>query len=224
MKRNLAVATAVCVFSLRGLCGAQDLDSVHRQWQQTITSVRNGDLSVRISLDQFTASAAAYVRAHGKSWQIEYLVGSADCLFPDKRQIGAEFLQDILANNRSLSDAVQSELKRQLAECSNPAHASATPAGATALPDLTEVSTHVQSVSSQTVGVSGNMKGGGGRYSWNQESAGATSPIPAAELAARLIPVNEPEIALRQALARLSPTARGATEGGIAVANLNGSE
>jgi hypothetical protein len=224
MRTISAIATAVCVFSLRGLCVAQDLNSVHRLWQQTITAARSGDISVRVTLDQFTASAAAYVRANGRSWQIEYLVGSADCMFPGRRKIGSEFLQDILANNRSLSEPVQTELNRQLAECSNPAHASAAPTGAAALPDLSEASTHVQSVSTQTVGVSGNMKGGGGRYSWNQESAGAISPIPVAELAARLVPISQPEIALQKALARLSPTARGATEEGIAVATLNGSE
>jgi hypothetical protein len=196
------------------------MDTVHRLWKQTITSAQNGDVSVRISLDEFTASAAAYVHGHGKSWQIEYLVGSADCLFTDRRTIGAEFLQDILANSRSLSEGVQSELKRQLAECGNP-HASAAPVGAAALPDLTEASTHYQSVA---VGVSGNMKGGGGSYHWNQESAGGVSPIAVKELAARLVPVNEPQIALQKALARLSPTARGATEEGIAVASLRGSE
>lgn len=225
MKRIVrAVAAAVLAFASGDLSRAQDMDTVHRLWQQTITSARNHDLSVYVSLDQFTASAAAYVRAHGKSWQIEYLVGSADCMFPDRRKIGAEFLQDILANNRSLSDAVQSELKRQLAECTNPAHASASPTAAAALPDLTEVSAHVQSVSTQAVGVSGNMKGGARVITWKQESAGAISPIPAAELDARLVPVGQPEVALQKALTRLSPSARGATEEGVAVAVLDGSE
>jgi hypothetical protein len=219
-----AVAAAVLACASSGLCFAQDLDEVNSLWKQTVAAVQRGDLSVRVTLDRFTASAAAYVRAHGKSWQIEYLVGSADCMFPDKRQVGAEFLQDILANNRTLNDAGQAELKRQLAACKDPAHAAPASGDTAALPELTEVSTHVQSVSTQTVGVSGNMKGGGGRYSWNQESAGAISPIAAAELAARLVPVGQPEIALEKALARLSPTARGAWEEGIAVANLSGSE
>jgi hypothetical protein len=225
MKIIGAVAAAVLACAPSGLCFAQDdLDLLNSQWKQAVTAARNHDLAAYVLLDQFTASAASYVRAHGRSWQIEYLAGSADCMFPGKREIGSEFLQDILTNNRSLSEAVQTELKRQLRDCSKPGNASTAPTGAAALPDLTEVSTHVQSVSTQTVGVSGNMKGGGGRYSWNQESAGAISPIPVAELAARLVPISQPEIALQKALTRLSPSAQGAAEEGIAVATLNGSE
>jgi len=85
-------------------------------------------------------------------------------------------------------------------------------------PDVSEVSTHYQSV-----GISGDMKGGGD-FREAQESAGAVSPIPEAELAARLVPVDQPDKALHDAMARLSPSAHGAADGGFIVVTATGSE
>jgi hypothetical protein len=216
LKMNLALA-AVLPLALSSLCHAQDMETLNTQWKQTVSAARQGnDEAARASLAQFTASAASYVQAHGRSWQIEYLVGSVDCLFSDRRATGAQFLQDILANNRSLNQEGQAELRHQIAECTDRTqHSSA--ANDTSTPtDVTEVSTHYQ------VGITGDMKGGFDDRP-PRESAGAVSPIPASELAARLVPVDQPEKALHDAAARISPTARGATEAGFAVINASGS-
>jgi hypothetical protein len=214
--RNLA-ATAVMAL-LGGLSAAQDLGTLNRQWQDTLAAVQNGDnASSRAALARFTETAEAYVAANGRNWQIEYLVGSLDCMFPDKKGIGREFLNDILESNRSLNSKGIAELQRQLASCSSRAHGrSSMPAMAP--PDLTDVSTHYRAV-----GISGTMKGGG-HFVVNRESSVAVSPIPAAELAARLVTVDRRQTALQSALGRLPPKAQGAEVGGFAVAMVRGTQ
>jgi len=219
MKLTNLAAAAILPLALSSLCHAQDLDTVNVLWKQTVTAVRQQhNDAARASLAQFTAAATRYVQAHGRSWQIEYLVGSIDCMFADKRATGAEFLQDILANNRSLNEAGQAELRRQMAACQEGPQESSNSLETATPPDVTEVSTHYQSV-----GISGDMKGGGDARD-AQESSGAISPIPQAELAARLVPVDEPEKALRDAMARLSPSAHGAAGEGFVVVTATGSE
>ncbi len=214
--RNLA---AIAVMTLvGGLCAAQDFGNLNRQWRDTLAAVQRGDnAGARAALARFTATAEAYVAANGRNWQIEYLVGSLDCMFPDKGAIGAEFLSDILENNRSLNSEGVAELQRQLASCSSRVHgASSMPSMAP--PDLTDVSTHYQAV-----GISGSMKGGG-NFVVNKESSVAVSPMPAAELAARLVTVDRQQTALQNALGRLPPKAQGAGVGGFAVAMVQGSQ
>ncbi len=219
MKLTSLAAAAVLPLALSSLCHSQDLDAVNALWKQTVTAVRHDDnQAARASLAQFTAAASRYVQAHGRSWQIEYLVGSIDCMFADKRTTGAEFLQDILTNNRSLNEAGQAELRRQITACHDTPQESSSTVETATPPDVTEVSTHYQSV-----GISGDMKGGGDVRD-AQESSGAVSPIPEAELAARLVPVDEPERALHEAMARLSPSAHGAANEGFVVVTATGSE
>ncbi len=214
--RLLPTAALLCMFSGHG--SAQDLATLNNQWGQTINAVQHGDdAAARAALARFTATATSYVRANGRSWKIEYLVGSLDCMFPDKRRNGAEFLTDILENNRTLNQAGEAELRRQLAVCSGPVRTTPSSTQPDTPPDVNEVSTHYQAV-----GVSGNMKGGGS-LSWKQESAAAASPIPAGELAARLVTVDDPEKALEGALRRLPAGAKGAAVEGFAVVTVDGS-
>jgi hypothetical protein len=219
MKLMKIAAAAVLPLALSSLCHSQDLDAVNVLWKQTVTAVRHADnQAARASLARFTTTAASYVQTHGRSWEIEYLVGSVDCMFTDKRATGAEFLQDILANSRSLSEAGQAELRRQLDACNDSAQGSSTTLETATPPELADVSTHFQSV-----GIRGEMKGGGD-VDDAQESVGAVSPIPEAELAARLVSVDQPDKALHDAMARLSPSARGAADGGFVVVSATGSE
>jgi hypothetical protein len=191
MKLMKIAAAAVLPLALSSLCHSQDLDAVNVLWKQTVTAVRHADnQAARASLARFTTTAASYVQTHGRSWEIEYLVGSVDCMFTDKRATGAEFLQDILANSRSLSEAGQAELRRQLDACNDSAQGSSTTLETATPPELADVSTHFQSV-----GIRGEMKGGGD-VDDAQESVGAVSPIPEAELAARLVSVDQPDKAL----------------------------
>lgn len=199
----------------------QDLQPIEAVWQQTLDALAQGNRQKAGSLfADFNQKVRAYVTTNGRTWQIEYLVGSLNCQFSNTRASGAKFLADILQNNRGLNDAGQKELKRQLAACTAPTP-TATPVGSVQpdLPrDIADSSAHFQSP-----GVHGDMKGGY-NFKVDNEAAVAISPIPAAELLSRRVPLTEPSRALSAGVARLPSGAVGATVKEFAVITHGGSE
>jgi hypothetical protein len=194
--------------SLGASAAAQDLPQIESVWKQTLDALSAGNSQKANSLfADFNRQVRAYSIAKGRNWQVEYLVGSLNCQFPQTRTSGAQFLKDILQNNKGLNDAGIKELKRQIAACTSSAPASV-PATDTRpdLPrDIADASAHFQSP-----GVHGDMKGG---YSFrvDREAGVAISPIPASELMARRVPLSDPQRALSQALVRLGLPSTGAT-------------
>ena len=221
MKFARAMPLLVILLVLLSTARAQDLQPIKAVWQQTLDALAQGNSQKATTLfADFNQKVRAYVTANGRTWQIEYLVGSLNCQFPDTRGSGAKFLADILQNNRGLNEAGQKELKRQLAACTAAAPA-ATPVRSTHpdLPrDIADASAHFQSP-----GVHGDMKGG---YSFKveNEAAVAISPIPASELLSRRVPLTDPQRALSAGVARLPSGAVGATLQEFAVITPGGSE
>ncbi len=207
MKRVLTVFFFVIVLGAFSPGAAQDLPRITAVWEQTLAALNRGDSRKAKELfADFNRKARAYVRANGRTWQIEYLIGSLNCQFPETRASGAGFLTDILQNSRALNSAGEQELKRQLAACTAAPAPIATPISDTHpdLPrDIADASAHFQSP-----GVHGDMKGGY-NFKVENEAAVAISPIPAAELTARRVPLSKPQKALASALSRLPPGAAG---------------
>ncbi len=206
MKLFRPVVLLVIVLGTVSSALGQDLPQIETLWEQTLEALGRGESQKAKDLfANFNRKVRAYISANGRSWQIEYLVGSLNCQFPDTRASGAKFLLDIVQNNRALNHAGEEELRRQLACCTAPAP-TVTPISNTR-PDLprniADSSAHFQSP-----GVHGDMKGGY-NFKVDNESAIAISPIPASELMARRVPLPEPEKALASALSRLPEGATG---------------
>jgi|GEM_PF-1337061 len=205
------VRTVTLLFILLGIlsaAAAQDLPQIEAVWRQTIDALSRGDHQKAKDLfADFNRKVRAYARAYGPTWQIEYLVGSLNCQFPESRASGAKFLTDILQNNRGLNDAGELELKRQIAACTAPAP-TVTPLGDTHS-DLPRDLAGGGSAHFQSPGIHADMKGGSG-FRVDNESAAAISPIPASELMARRVPLSEPQKALAGALGRLPAGSTGA--------------
>ena len=82
--RSLTGIAILCVAVITAQ--AQSLAAINQLWRQTVAAVQRGDDSqARTEFTAFNTAVRSYVSANGKSWQIEYLVGSLDCLFPDKK-------------------------------------------------------------------------------------------------------------------------------------------
>src|SRR6266702_1090637 len=218
MSRYLRYCTGMALVGVAaGLAGAQDLRIVHQQSGVAIDAIQRGDTArAKAAFAQFNTSARSYVMANGRSWKIEYLAGSLDCAFPETKATGAQFLNDILQNNRTLNRDGDAELRRQLAVCTAEANSAPLAAAPSLPPNLTEVSTHFQAP-----GVHGDMKGGGS-YTVDQESSTAVSPIASSELMARLVSVNEPAKALHAALGRVPAGSKGAVAENFAVTTAQG--
>ena len=215
--RTLRYLTAVAIMStaIPGARG-QDLSAMNQQWHRALSSVQRGDASqANADFATFNRMARSYVISNGRNWQIEYLLGSLDCVFPGTQTVGAEYLQDILQNNRTLNNQGNAELQRQLSSCQSGVRALPTTAGLTLPQDLTEASTHYQ-----LPGIRGDMKGGAATA--DSESSAVVSPVAAAELLARRVKVDDPQKALENALARLPNQATGAIVGEFAVTTLTG--
>jgi hypothetical protein len=197
----------------------QDLAVVNQQWHQTVVAVRHGDAAeAKADFARFNTAVRSYVSVHGLDWQVEYLAGSLDCLFPDTKKIGAEYLGDILQNSRSLNSEGYAELQRQLISCQSSAPAISAVAEPTIPENMTEASTHYQST-----GIHGDMKGGG-MIRVDQESSVAVSPVAAADLLAQRTSLNDPKKALEHALSRLPEGSKGSVIGEFVVTTENGPE
>jgi hypothetical protein len=205
--RRPAVLIAIA-FTLALPSVAQDLPQIESVWKQTLDALGSGNQQKASTLfADFNRQVRAYSLANGRNWQIEYLTGSLNCQFPQTRKSGAQFLNDILQNNKGLNEAGIKELRRQITACTSPTPAT-TPATDTRpdLPrDIADASAHFQSP-----GVHGDMKGGY-NFKTENEAAVAISPIPAADLMSRRVPISDPQRALSQALLRLGLPATGAT-------------
>ncbi len=196
---------------------AQDMTALNGQWRQTVNAIQRGDQAeANADFATFNATARFYASLHGRNWQIEYLIGSLDCMFPGTHQIGAEFLSDILQNNRILNGEGDAELRRQLTACKSQTQRTVTAAQLTVPQNLTEASTHYQAP-----GVHGDMKSGGNIVA-DQEAAAAVSPMAAVELLNRRVSIDNPQKALQDALARMPAGASGAIEGVFVVATATG--
>ena len=219
MKRVLPVLFLVVLLGAFSSAAAQDLPQITAVWEQTIAALNHADnRKAKELFADFNRKARAYVRDNGRTWQIEYLIGSLNCQFPETRASGAQFLTDILQNSRALNAAGEQELKRQLAACTAAPAPTATPISETHpdLPrDIADASAHFQSP-----GVHGDMKGGY-NFKVENEAAVAISPIPAAELMARRVPLSKPQTALSAALSRLPSGAAGAVVDEFAITAQN---
>ena len=217
--KTLGNPIGICVlFMAAGIAVGQNLSAVNQQWERTLSAVQRGDHNqAGTDFAAFNAMARSYVASNGRNWQIEYLVGSLDCLFPDAQNVGAEFLQDILQNNKTLNNQGTTELRRQIVSCSSGARAVSATAQLTLPQNLTEDSAHYQSP-----GIHGDMKGGG-EIRVDAESSAAVSPVNASELLARRVSVDDPQKALQNALTRLPEGATGAVTEEFAVTMIKGS-
>ncbi len=125
--RRVAVQ-ALMTLSLLVPSLAQDLPQIESVWKQTLDALGNGNTQKASDLfADFNRKVRAYSLANGRNWQVEYLVGSLNCQFPQSRTSGAQLLNDILQNNRGLNDAGIKELKRQIAACTSPTPATTHP-------------------------------------------------------------------------------------------------
>jgi hypothetical protein len=191
---------------------AQDLQAVNHLWKLTIDAVKRGDTGqARTLFGQFNQAVRSYVSHNGNDWQIEYLVGSLDCQFPDAKASGARILEDVLQDERALNSAGEDELRRQIAACTASPRASSGTSWAGLPQDVADAVAHYQ-----TPGVRGNMKGGFDR-DVSEESTQAVSPLPVSELLARRVPLDQPQKALAAALRRLPAGATGGVVQGFAV-------
>jgi hypothetical protein len=206
---------AVAVFRASG----QDLDTVSRRWTETVDAIRSRDQAgAQAAFAHFNAAVKEYVAEKGRTWQVEYLMGSLDCLFPSTRAIGADLLDDVRQNSKALSSDGLAEIRRQMNTCKTPSQDVAS-LNLTILPiNIGEPSTHMQSPF-----VRGDMKGGG-RVIVQAESTAPVSPIPAAQLEARRVPLGKPQRALDEALSRMPRGAAGAVAGNFAVATVDGTK
>jgi hypothetical protein len=203
----IAVVLAGCAASQ-----AQDLQEINRLWQQTLDAKQRGEKDrAQATFRDFNQKVRSYMRANGRNWQVQYLVGSLNCQFPETKASGAKLLEDILQNNRALNNAGERELRRQLAACTSPAVAPISDARPDLPHDIADASAHFQAP-----GVHGDMKGG---YSFkvDNESTSVVSPIPASELLSRRFKLDQPQEALKGALGRLPPGATGGVVEGFAV-------
>jgi hypothetical protein len=210
----------LAIFTVAALpAPGRDLDTVNQRWADTVSAVRSGDeTGAQAAFARFNEAVGAYIAQKGRSWQVEYLMGSLDCLFPSTRTIGAELLDDVRQNSKALSSDGLAEVRRQMDSCKAPSQnvASLNPP---ILPiNIGEPSTHMQNPV-----VRGDMKGGGKVFVL-AESTAPVSPIPAAQLEARRVPLGDPQKALEGALARLPDGAAGAVAGDIAVATVSGTK
>ena len=198
---------------------AQTIAIPNQLWRDTVNAVQRGDQAqANAKFEAFNTAVRTYVTANGKDWQIEYLVGSLDCLFPDKKAVGAEFLRDILQNNRTLNDQGTEELQKLLTACEAKAKPVATAVQMTVPQDITEASTHYQLPS-----VHGDMKSGA-RVTAPRETSAPVDPVASADLLARRVSLMDRDQALRNAIARLPAGAVGAVVGEFAVASTTGTE
>jgi len=221
MSHLRAALPVLMLFSLVTPAVTQDLPQIESVWKQTLDALGSGNQQKANDLfADFNRKVRAYILANGRNWQVEYLVGSLNCQFPQTRAKGAEFLNDVLQNNRGLNEAGIRELHRQITACTSPTPATM-PASDTRpdLPrDIADASAHFQSP-----GVHGDMKGG---YSFRveNEAGAAISPIPAAELLSRRVPLSEPQRALAAGISRMPQGAAGATVNEFAVVSPAGSQ
>lgn len=208
MRRSIAAIILGGLLDWYGPAAAQSFEDVDRLWQQTMDALRVGRQAVADArFGEFNDRARAYLRAHGRNWRIQYLVGTLDCQFAASRATGAHLLRDLLQNTRDLNAQGRAEVKRQLDACSSPQAGLA--GQQVRIVDVTTV--HFQSP-----GVQGDMKGGS-RYSSPGESGAAVSPKSPAELLARRVPLAQPQQALRAALERLPSGAAGTVVAPFAV-------
>ena len=206
------VASTVATF-------AQNIAVPDQLWRDTVAAVQRGDQAqANAKFEAFNAAVRSYLATNGKDWQIEYLVGSLDCLFPDKKTIGTQFLRDILQNNRTLNDQGTAELQKLLTACQAQARPVATAVQMTVPQDITETSTHYQVPS-----VRGDMKGGG-RVSPPRETSAPVDPVAAADLLARRVALDKPDVALSNAISRMPKGAVGAVVGEFVVASADGTQ
>jgi len=201
MKHSQLLALILAVLTVCASIHAQDFEEISRLWQQAVDAVHRGEKDhAQEVFGEFNQRVRTYVAANGLSWQIEYLVGSLDCQFPNTKGSGVELLKEVLQNNRDLNHAGELELQRQLASCTG----RATPPMSDTRPNLPQ-DIAVASAHFQVPGVHGDMKGGY-MYEVGNEAA-AVSPMRASELLARRVELNQSQKALDEALARL-PLAR----------------
>ncbi len=121
MKRSIAAIILGGLLDWYGPAAAQSIQDVDRLWQQTMDALRGGQQAVAdVRFGEFNERARAYLRVHGRSWRIQYLVGTLDCRFTASRATGAQLLRDLLQNTRDLNAQGRVEVKRQLDACAAP--------------------------------------------------------------------------------------------------------
>ncbi|MFZ0305948.1 MAG: hypothetical protein WAL75_24900 [Terracidiphilus sp.] len=209
LNRHLA-ALALLAFGVPA--EGQTLGALGDQWQRIVSEVQQGRQS-QASGDfaDFNQEVRSYVRSNGLDWQVEYLAGSLYCLFPDSKATGAEYLKDILQNNRTLNEQGDAELQRQLSACQSRQGSTSIAAQMTVPQNLTDAAAHFQSP-----GIRADMKSGGGMIA-DRESSSPVSPVAASALMARRVDIGNPQLALQNAVARLPRGAKGAVVGDVTV-------
>ena len=212
--RLVVAVLAVVVISPVMAQTIQDIDAV---WRQANDALDRGDEArARTFYEDFTGQVRGYVRSHGITWQVQYLVGSLQCRFSETRSSGARYLRELLKNSRELSAANQDAVRRLLSACEARAAARQSPDA----PLMTAVSSPVHF---QNPGVHGDMKGGY-RFRTEAESNIATAPKSSAELRARRAPLAQADVGLRDALARVTARRTGVVVNNFAVVTKGSSE
>lgn len=212
------LGSLVLLLALISPVRAQELDQIDAVWKQTMVALREQQPERAATLrDDFFQKVRTHLQEHRPSWPLKYLVGTMNCQFADSRTLGAEFLRDILQNNRELSNAGKDIVWNLLQTCLSSSTSPAPSQPQNVLDVLVRTSSaHLQ----KPPGVSGDTKGG---YDLNVErrvqsnSGRVVLPMPTAELLARRVPVANPQQALDNARARLSMRGAGATVGSFAV-------
>lgn len=181
---------------------AQTVEDLDHLWHQTIDALKAGSSDAAAeSFGRFNQELRLYwSKPENRDWKSRYLAGSLYCQFSQSRKAGALILEELLHDSRDLSDKGKAELTRLLKACTNTTRAASEEERPEPPTDIISASSHYQ-----VPGIHSATKGG--YISTGREVSGvAVSPLPAAELLARLVPLSEPQKALDAALARLPGT------------------
>ena len=197
MKRNrISYLLCVLAIALVSPTMAQTIDDLKKLRQDTFTALNNGQQEKAQALfEKFSQDVRGYLRTNQADWKIKFMVGSLECQFPGSRKTGAGILRSVLQDSRDLNEKGKEEIGRWLADCTSQ------PAARNAADDLSgeimDVSAHLQTPGLHAATKAGYMDKG------EHVSGAVATPMPAAELLARRVPITDPQKALDAASLRV---------------------
>jgi hypothetical protein len=203
--RLLNLRTGLLLFTVCGSLFGQPLDSLKEQWK----AGRYRDV--------LPGLIAYWKQPGGRTWSVEYMIGTSECRVPGLAANGAFMLEDVLQTFR-LPEEARRTTEGELGFCRQRASSPAQDPSFGAAPAV------AQTVPGATV------SGKGGYLIYSKESRAGTSissvPVPIAELEKRLVPLtgdsSPGQTALAAAMQRALPGAGGAVADRFVVTSEHG--
>lgn len=186
---------AICV---SGIAAGDDLDGLVSSWRAK-------------QYDQVLPALLAYrAGAGGRTWKIDYMIGTSECHGSAHSALGAEYLSNALVY-RDLPDSARTPIAKEIEFCLHQSQSGA-----------------AQEPSFEWVSVSGQVSEpakvyGKGGFVFVEPNAPVTSgsarpsPVPVSELRARVLPAEQGDAARAAAEKRIGPAARGLVLNGFVV-------